>query len=133
MKSESGEHSLNTNPCFMIVKLEALLASQARIMKYGSMEKFLSIELEENICLRVIRQPWWDSRVPHRLGLQDGKWIFGRWGVVLTSSHLQRHCHMLCHARGIVHLLWIMDSVENHESRSNSRENCQTQKCIFDI
>jgi hypothetical protein len=27
------------------------LASQARIMKYGSMDKFLSIELEANICL----------------------------------------------------------------------------------
>jgi hypothetical protein len=30
----------------MVVELEALLASQARIMKYGLMEKFLSIELE---------------------------------------------------------------------------------------
>jgi hypothetical protein len=41
----------------MVVELEALLASQVRIMKYGLMDKFLSIELEENISLRVIRQP----------------------------------------------------------------------------
>jgi hypothetical protein len=42
----------------MVVELEALLASQAKIMKYGSMDKFLSIELEANIYLkRVIRQP----------------------------------------------------------------------------
>jgi hypothetical protein len=28
-------------------------------MKYGLMDKFLSIELEENICFkRVVRQPW---------------------------------------------------------------------------
>jgi hypothetical protein len=56
-KSESSERSSNTNSCLMIVELEALLASHARIMKCGSMDKFLSIELEENICLRVIRQP----------------------------------------------------------------------------
>jgi hypothetical protein len=43
----------------MVVELEVLLASQARIMKYGLMDKFLSIELEENICSKmVIRQPW---------------------------------------------------------------------------
>jgi hypothetical protein len=36
----------------MVVELEALLASQAIVMKYGSMDKFLSIELEENICLK---------------------------------------------------------------------------------
>jgi hypothetical protein len=41
----------------MVVELEAFLASQARIMKYGLMDKFLSIELEENISFkRVIRQ-----------------------------------------------------------------------------
>jgi hypothetical protein len=27
-------------------------------MDYELMEKFLSIELEENICLKVVRQPW---------------------------------------------------------------------------
>jgi hypothetical protein len=42
----------------MVVELEALFASQARIMKYGLIDKFLSIELEENICFkRVICQP----------------------------------------------------------------------------
>jgi hypothetical protein len=41
----------------MVVELETLLASHARIMKYKPMDKFLSIELEENICLRVIWQP----------------------------------------------------------------------------
>jgi hypothetical protein len=42
----------------MVVELEALLASQARIMKYGLMDKLHSIELEENICFkRVILQP----------------------------------------------------------------------------
>jgi hypothetical protein len=38
-KSESWEHSSNTNSCLMVGELEALLASQARIMKYGSMNK----------------------------------------------------------------------------------------------
>jgi hypothetical protein len=66
--------------------------------------------------------------VPHRLGLLDGKWICDRRGVVLTSSHLQRHCHRLYHARGVIYLPWIMESVENHESRTNRRENCQTRK-----
>jgi hypothetical protein len=66
--------------------------------------------------------------MPHRLGLIDDKWICDRWGVVLTYSDLQRHCHMLCHAREIVHLPWITDSMENRESRTNSRRNCQTQK-----
>jgi hypothetical protein len=42
----------------MVVELETLLASQARILKYGLMDEFLSIELEENISFkRVIRQP----------------------------------------------------------------------------
>jgi hypothetical protein len=42
----------------MVVELETLLASQARIMKYRLMDKFLLIELEANICLkRVIQQP----------------------------------------------------------------------------
>jgi hypothetical protein len=36
----------------MVVELEVLLALQARIMKYGLMDKFLSIELEENISLK---------------------------------------------------------------------------------
>jgi hypothetical protein len=56
-KSEPWERSSNTNSCLMVVELEAFLASQARIMKYGLMDKFLSIELEENICFkRVVRQ-----------------------------------------------------------------------------
>jgi hypothetical protein len=38
----------------MVIELETLLASQARIMKYGLMDKFFSIDLEENICLKVI-------------------------------------------------------------------------------
>jgi hypothetical protein len=38
-KSKSWERALNTNSCFMVVELEALLASQARIMKYGLMDK----------------------------------------------------------------------------------------------
>jgi hypothetical protein len=42
----------------MVVELKALLASQAIIMKYGLMDKFLSIDLEENIFLKVVRQPW---------------------------------------------------------------------------
>jgi hypothetical protein len=33
----------------MVVELEVLLALQARIMKYGLIDKFLSIDLEENI------------------------------------------------------------------------------------
>jgi hypothetical protein len=57
MKFESWEHSLNTNSYLMVVELEVLLASQAIIMKYGLIDKFFSIELEEKICLRVIRQP----------------------------------------------------------------------------
>jgi hypothetical protein len=57
-KSESWERSSNTDSCLMVVELEALLALQAGIMKCGSMDKFLSIELEENICFkRVVRQP----------------------------------------------------------------------------
>jgi hypothetical protein len=52
MKYNSWERSSNTNSYLMVVELEALLASQAIIMKYGSMDKFLSIELEENICLK---------------------------------------------------------------------------------
>jgi hypothetical protein len=43
----------------MVVELEELLASQARIMKYWLMDKFFSIEFEENICFkRGVRQPW---------------------------------------------------------------------------
>jgi cytochrome c1 len=57
-KSESWERSSNTNSGLMVVELEVLLASQARIMKYRLMDKFLSIELEENICFkRIVRQP----------------------------------------------------------------------------
>jgi hypothetical protein len=52
MKFESWERSSNTNSCLMVVELEAFLASQARIMKYGTMDKFLSIDLEANICLK---------------------------------------------------------------------------------
>jgi hypothetical protein len=52
MKSKSWESSSNTNSCYMVVELETLLASQARIMKYGLIDKFLSIELEANICLK---------------------------------------------------------------------------------
>jgi hypothetical protein len=52
MKYNSWERSSNTNSYLMVVELEALLALQAIIMKYGSMDKFLSIELEENICLK---------------------------------------------------------------------------------
>jgi hypothetical protein len=36
----------------MIVELEEPLASQASIMKYGLMDKFLWIEYEENIFLK---------------------------------------------------------------------------------
>jgi hypothetical protein len=36
----------------MVVELEALFASQVRIMKYECLYKFLSIELEENILLK---------------------------------------------------------------------------------
>jgi hypothetical protein len=43
--------------CWMVVELEAIFSSQVRIMKYELMDKFLSIELEENICLKVVRQP----------------------------------------------------------------------------
>jgi hypothetical protein len=38
-KSELWERSSKTNSCLMVVELEALLASQARIMKYGLMDK----------------------------------------------------------------------------------------------
>jgi hypothetical protein len=38
----------------MVVELEMLFASQARIMKYGLMDKFLSIELEANTCLKSL-------------------------------------------------------------------------------
>jgi hypothetical protein len=40
-KSESWERSSNTNSCLMVIELEALLASQARIMKYVCLDKFL--------------------------------------------------------------------------------------------
>jgi hypothetical protein len=36
----------------MVVELEVLFALHVRIMKYKLMDKFLSIELEENICLK---------------------------------------------------------------------------------
>jgi hypothetical protein len=52
MKSEFREHSSNTNAYVMLVDLEPLFASQVRIMKYELMDKFLSVELEENICLK---------------------------------------------------------------------------------
>jgi hypothetical protein len=53
MKSESWEHSSNTNSYLMVVELEALLASQATIMKYGLMYKFFSIKLEENNFIKI--------------------------------------------------------------------------------
>jgi hypothetical protein len=52
MKYEFWERSSNTNSYLMVVELEALFASQVRIMKYELMDKFLSIELEENIFLK---------------------------------------------------------------------------------
>jgi hypothetical protein len=52
MKSKSWERSSNTNSCLMVVELETLLASQARIMKYELTNKFFSIELEANIFLK---------------------------------------------------------------------------------
>jgi hypothetical protein len=52
MKSELRERSSNTCLYLMFVELEALIASQVRIMKYELMDKFLSIELEENIFLK---------------------------------------------------------------------------------
>jgi hypothetical protein len=52
MKSELQELSSNTNSYLMVVELEMLFASQVRIMKYEYLDKFLSIELEENICLK---------------------------------------------------------------------------------
>jgi hypothetical protein len=55
MKSELWERSSNTNSYLMVVELEALFASQVIIMKYEYLDMFLSIELEENICLKVIR------------------------------------------------------------------------------
>jgi hypothetical protein len=41
----------------MVVELEAPFASQARIMKDVYLDMFISIKLEENICLKVVRQP----------------------------------------------------------------------------
>jgi hypothetical protein len=70
----------------MLVEIEALFASQVRIMKYELMDKFLSIELEENIYLKSHTQPWWNSWVPHRLGILDNKFNYDRWGAVLTFS-----------------------------------------------
>jgi hypothetical protein len=52
MESELWERSSNTNAYVMLVELEALFASQVKIMKYKLMDKFLSIKLEENICLK---------------------------------------------------------------------------------
>jgi hypothetical protein len=69
----------------------------------------------------------------HRHELLDDKWNCDRWGVVLTPSQLERLCDRLCHARRIVHLPWIPVSVENRESRANSRGSLQPQKGICDI
>jgi hypothetical protein len=52
MKSELWERSSNTNAYVMLVDLEALFALQVRIMKYEYLDKFLSINLKENICLK---------------------------------------------------------------------------------
>jgi hypothetical protein len=52
MKSELRELSSNTNSYLMVVELEALFASQVRIIKYEYLNKFLSLELEENIWLK---------------------------------------------------------------------------------
>jgi hypothetical protein len=52
MKSKLRERFLNTNSYLMVVDLEALFASQVRIMKYEYLDKFFSIILEENICLK---------------------------------------------------------------------------------
>jgi hypothetical protein len=51
-KSELRERSSNTNAYVMLVDLEALFASQVRIMKYEYLDKFLSIKLKENIYLK---------------------------------------------------------------------------------
>jgi hypothetical protein len=42
----------------MVVELEVLFASKVRIMEHELIDRFLLIELEENICLKVVRQPW---------------------------------------------------------------------------
>jgi hypothetical protein len=52
VKLELWKCSSNTNSCLMVVELEAFFTSQVRIMKYEYLDKFLSIELEENICLK---------------------------------------------------------------------------------
>jgi hypothetical protein len=61
MKSELQEHSSNTNSYVMVVELEAFFASQVGIMKYEYLDKFLSIKLEENICLKS------HSAIVHRI------------------------------------------------------------------
>jgi hypothetical protein len=52
MVSELREQFSNTNAYVIVVELKALFASQVRITKYEYMDKFLSIKLEENICLK---------------------------------------------------------------------------------
>jgi hypothetical protein len=84
MKSKSWERSSNTKSCLMVVELETLLALQARIMKHEYLDKFLSVELEANICLK--------SHTAAMMGFMSAS------------------------------------PTENRESRSNSRENCQTRK-----
>jgi uncharacterized membrane protein len=51
-KSELQERSSITNAYVMLVDLEALFASQVRIMKYVYLDKFLLNKLEKNISLR---------------------------------------------------------------------------------
>jgi hypothetical protein len=40
MKSELWEHFSNTNSCLMVVELEALYASQVKILKYEYVDEF---------------------------------------------------------------------------------------------
>jgi hypothetical protein len=65
----------------MVVELEPLMALQAKIMKYGSMDKFLSNELEANICLK---ESYGNHDGIHECLANE----VDRWGVVLTFSHL---------------------------------------------
>jgi hypothetical protein len=51
MESELRERFSNANAYVVVVELNVLIASQGRIMKYEYLEKFLSIESEENTCL----------------------------------------------------------------------------------
>jgi hypothetical protein len=52
VKSELREHSSNTNAYVMLVDLEAIFASQVRIMKYEYLDKFILIKLKDNICIK---------------------------------------------------------------------------------